>query len=740
VANHVSSLLNLPQVRYFTSWEVATHRNDNPCAYACQRYYELVNWVAKAQSQGKRVLISFQDQICPDSSVCPPPTYDAYAWGIDYFLQDPAFSGVREFTAWNEPNHPVDTRGTMKKVPADLAATYWNILNAHCKARFSDCTVAAGDLSDTDEYLSYTIDYRGLLSPSPSVWAIHAYNAVDTGPSTQNTSPWMRLQNWVYNYTSGKPVWITEVGVQYCSVHLGPRDVNYQNTRAGYLNSLLSVLPSRVERTYYYFLAWPFGQDKRCEKGSNGNYPFDTALLGGGDTQRAALPVLFPSFRANLETASASDSNDPAVVRDTATGYQWVYYVGADRQMWSWSWNGTWTNGRLIGGDAGANVVPAVMRDVATGRQWAYYIGADRQIWSWYWSGSWGNYRLVGTPAAANSSATVSYDVVSGSQWVYYVANDGQIWHWSWNGSTWTNGPLGAGGQAAANTSPAVVRNLANGHQWVYYVGADGQIWQWWWNGSSWSNARLGTGGQVAANTSPAVVRDLASGAQWVYYTGSDGQIWSWSWNGSSWSNGRLGSGRQSAINTSPAVVRNPDIGYQWVYYVGSDRQLWSWSWNASSWSNAPLGAGGQAAANVSPAAVRDPTAITQWVYYTGSDRQTWTWSYTGSWTNGQLVGGQAAEFAYPPATPTGFTGSGQDRTTIMYWNAVADATGYRVYKQAADGSWFSRFDTTTTGVFEPGLTNCVTYRYRVAAYNAVGESAPSQTLELTPKAPGQQC
>jgi hypothetical protein len=93
------------------------------------------------------------------------------------------------------------------------------------------------------------------------------------------------------------------------------------------------------------------------------------------------------------------------------------------------------------------------------------------------------------------------------------------------------------------------------------------------------------------------------------------------------------------------------------------------------------------------------------------------------------------------PATPAGFTGSGQDRTAILFWNAVPGAAGYRVYKQAADGTWSARFDTTTTAVFEPGLTNCTTYKYRVAAYNSAGlESLVSEPLAITPKAPGQQC
>ena len=57
---------------------------------------------------------------------------------------------------------------------------------------------------------------------------------------------------------------------------------------------------------------------------------------------------------------------------------------------------------------------------------------------------------------------------------------------------------------------------------------------------------------------------------------------------------------------------------------------------------------------------------------------------------------GQRGAFG-APATLTGFTGSGQDRTAILYWTAVPGASRYRVYKQASDGNWAERFDTQTT-------------------------------------------
>lgn len=93
------------------------------------------------------------------------------------------------------------------------------------------------------------------------------------------------------------------------------------------------------------------------------------------------------------------------------------------------------------------------------------------------------------------------------------------------------------------------------------------------------------------------------------------------------------------------------------------------------------------------------------------------------------------------PATPSGFTGSGQDRTAILFWNAVPRAVGYRVYRQASDGTWAQRFDTRNTGTFDAGLTNCFTYAYRVTSYDSAGlESNVSGSLAITPSAPGQDC
>jgi hypothetical protein len=730
-ANNIYALLNLPQARYITSWDVASHNIDpsSPaCDTPCRRYHELKNWVAKAQAQGKQALISFGDQVCPSdpNSFCPPPTADAYGWGINLFLNDPAFANVREFTAWNEPNHPVPKRGSPQRVASNLAATYWKVLNDRCQARFANsCKVAAGDLSDTDEYLSYTNSYKSTLSSlgaNPPVWAIHPYAAVDSN-QFNGQGPVSVLFSWINGYTNGKPIWFSEVGALNCSPNRGSLGLSYQNDRASFLkNQLLPSMPARVERTYYYFLAKPGGQQESCPG-------FDSALVGAGDSERPALHTLFPSLRSTQESAAAAALSSRPAERSAAAGYQWLYFVGVDHQIWEWSWNGTsWANSQLGGEQAAANTSPTFVRDAVSGQQWVYYVGADGQIWAWSWNGSsWGNARFAGEPAAANTSPTVTRDPVTGYQWVYYVGVDGQVWAWSWNGSSWGNAQL-AGQPAAANTSPTTMNDPTSRQQWVYYVGADHQVWAWSWNGSSWGNARF-AGEQAVLNSSLTALRDPLGGQQWLYYVGDDGQIWTWSWNGSSWGNARL-AGAEAAGNTTPTGVRDPATGYQWLYYTGTDGQIRSWSWSGS-WSNSVVG--GQAAANVSPTVLRDAPTGYQWIYYIGADHQTSTWSWnTSSWTSGQLIGESAADTVFPPPPPSGVTAmSSAGGTVTIYWSPSTGATSYRLYKQTLqrDGTWSPAspgqllYTASGTAYLELAQQRTRTFRYRVIASNAAGDS-----------------
>ena len=91
-----------------------------------------------------------------------------------------------------------------------------------------------------------------------------------------------------------------------------------------------------------------------------------------------------------------------------------------------------------------------------------------------------------------------------------------------------------------------------------------------------------------------------------------------------------------------------------------------------------------------------------------------------------------------PPAAPTGLSATAGDRTIALDWsdNSEADLAGYRVYRRNADGSWpASPLATPTASQWsDGGLTNGVTYTYRVTAGDAAGnQSPPSVVASATP-------
>ena len=76
-----------------------------------------------------------------------------------------------------------------------------------------------------------------------------------------------------------------------------------------------------------------------------------------------------------------------------------------------------------------------------------------------------------------------------------------------------------------------------------------------------------------------------------------------------------------------------------------------------------------------------------------------------------------------------------QAQTVTLAWDAVAEATGYKLYQSLAGGPWNIAITATTTSAAVPVLTNST--RYYVISWNSAGESAPSNlvtnTLSLPP-------
>jgi len=91
----------------------------------------------------------------------------------------------------------------------------------------------------------------------------------------------------------------------------------------------------------------------------------------------------------------------------------------------------------------------------------------------------------------------------------------------------------------------------------------------------------------------------------------------------------------------------------------------------------------------------------------------------------------------HPPQAPTNLTAAAGNSAVTLTWQASAGATGYNIYMGSPDCTSVT-FVTITTGtsIQVTDLTNGTPYCFVVRAYNADGESGPSNQATATPMLP----
>lgn len=222
---------NLPVVRLIVPWDAALRPASG-----------IEEWFAEAAKLPAEPLIAFE-RIPPDrcngQTVCPAPTVAQLREAFAAFRE--RWPHVREFAAWNEPNHPWQPTAD----DPELAAKFHDALRRDCPA----CTIVAGELVDSASMKSYFTAYRAALRETPQVWGIHNYgDLIYDRPS---------YVNWLLARTA-EPIWLTETGgiVSLRSIVDGSVQLPASETRATAsmqrLLDLLAAEPARIQRAYAY--------------------------------------------------------------------------------------------------------------------------------------------------------------------------------------------------------------------------------------------------------------------------------------------------------------------------------------------------------------------------------------------------------------------------------------------------------------------------------------------------------
>jgi hypothetical protein len=190
-------------------------------------------WLRSARAHHIRPLVSFAGSTRHRSA----PSVATYRAAVHAFRV--RFPWVREFEAFNEPNH--STQPTYRR--PELAAGYWRALHAECKR----CDVAAGGLTGfSARTRGWFARYRRALHARPRTWAFHNYADVNRGSSRQ-------LRAFMAA-AGGGHVWLTETaGVLRMRGHRVLRGVALQRSREASAWRALRSL-RRVTRVYRYQL------------------------------------------------------------------------------------------------------------------------------------------------------------------------------------------------------------------------------------------------------------------------------------------------------------------------------------------------------------------------------------------------------------------------------------------------------------------------------------------------------
>lgn len=101
--------------------------------------------------------------------------------------------------------------------------------------------------------------------------------------------------------------------------------------------------------------------------------------------------------------------------------------------------------------------------------------------------------------------------------------------------------------------------------------------------------------------------------------------------------------------------------------------------------------------------------------------------------TDDQGGGGQAQT---APAAPSGLSITAGNKQLALGWEAVSDATSYRIYWGTAAGVDATSPNVETVAanqLLHAGLSNLATYYYRIASVNAAGEGALSEEQSASP-------
>ena len=259
------------------------------------------SWLLAASQRGLTPLVAFaraRGDRCPDNP-CVLPSIGEYLDAVAAFRA--RWPQVREFTPWNEPNHPNEPTASS---PVQTAG-FHDGMRRDC----SSCVVVAGDTVDSASMRPWVREYRAALKTTPQAWSLHNYGDV--------TYERPSYTQWLLDLVS-EPVWITETGgiVRLSSggVDVLPYDESRAEASMRKALALIDAHPTRIARAYvYHWRADPLSQfDSGLVREDGSLRPsFETLRVRLGERPPVTLPPAGSTSPAGSALPAGSGGRAP---------------------------------------------------------------------------------------------------------------------------------------------------------------------------------------------------------------------------------------------------------------------------------------------------------------------------------------------------------------------------------------------------------------------------------------------
>ena len=228
-------------------------------------------WMAAARAAGVRPLIAFNRNWRRGGERFMP-SRSAYLKSFRTFRK--RYPEVRDFSAWNEANHP--SQPTFKH--PRVAARYYNAMRAACPR----CTIVAADVLDSRLMIPWIREFKR-YAHRPRIWGIHNYKDANDGGATHTRALLRAVRG---------QVWLTETGgILRLKPHPGSAGDGRRHTpahQAAAVRRVLRIARSnrRIARVYFY------------EWRANPKNRWDSAFLDARGKLRPAYRALKRTLRA----------------------------------------------------------------------------------------------------------------------------------------------------------------------------------------------------------------------------------------------------------------------------------------------------------------------------------------------------------------------------------------------------------------------------------------------------------